>query len=360
MNYYNEFDPYAAQWLRNLIDAGQIPAGHVDTRSIVDVQPSDLTGYTQCHFFAGIGGWSLAARLAGWPDNRELWTGSAPCQPFSVAGQGKAQDDDRHLWPHFARLIRARRPAVVMGEQVAAAVGKNWLDGVADDMEGIGYACRAVVVPACAVDAPHRRDRLWFVAHANRIACEQRGSLDGRGDQGSGAQPWPRSGGGSSRSSDVADSGSERCLRWPRVEGGGRTSSERSEEVYHAGHSGSPLDVADANSNGREPGDDSAPAAGHRRAAQPSSGIAGWGRSGWITGHDGKARRIPQSGVRLLAHGLFGRMAIVRPGFEGRAEKPEAVHWYSRQGALKAFGNAIVPQVAAEVIGAYMDCYPND
>lgn len=168
MNYYNEFEPYAAQWLRNLIEAGLIPAGNVDTRSIIDVQASDLIGYQQCHFFAGIGGWPLAARLAGWPDDRELWTGSAPCQPFSVAGKGKAQGDDRHLWPHLFRLASARRPAVLMGEQVAAAVGKDWLDGVFSDMEGIGYACGAAVVPACAVGALHRRDRLWFVAHPER------------------------------------------------------------------------------------------------------------------------------------------------------------------------------------------------
>lgn len=166
--YYNEFEPYAAQWLRNLIAAGLIPHGEVDERSIVDVSPADLAGFTQCHFFAGIGGWALAARLAGWPDERELWTGSPPCQPFSVAGKGKAQADDRHLWPHLFRLASARRPAVLMGEQVAAAVGKDWLDGVFADLEGIGYACGASVVPACAVGAPHRRDRLWFVAHAER------------------------------------------------------------------------------------------------------------------------------------------------------------------------------------------------
>lgn len=166
--YFNEINSDAAQALRDFMAAGLIPAGDVDTRSITDVEPADLAGYGQCHFFAGIGGWALAARIAGWPDNRELWTGSAPCQPFSVAGKGKAQDDDRHLWPHLARLIRARRPAVFMGEQVAAAVGKNWLDSVFDDLEEIGYACRAAVVPACAVNAPHRRDRLWLVAHSER------------------------------------------------------------------------------------------------------------------------------------------------------------------------------------------------
>jgi DNA (cytosine-5)-methyltransferase 1 len=166
--YYNEFDPYAAQWLRNLIAAGHIAPGEVDERSILDVRPDDLAGFTQCHFFAGIGGWSYAARLAGWPDDRELWTGSCPCQPFSFAGNRVGKADERHLWPIFFDLIRARRPVIVMGEQVAAAVGHGWLDGVFDDLEGISYSCRAAVVSASAANAPHRRDRLWFVAHPER------------------------------------------------------------------------------------------------------------------------------------------------------------------------------------------------
>ena len=86
MNYYNEHDAKAAAWMRELIKEGLIADGDVDERSIVDVQPGDLAGYTQCHWFAGIGGWSLALRLAGWPDDRPVWTGSCPCQPFSSAG----------------------------------------------------------------------------------------------------------------------------------------------------------------------------------------------------------------------------------------------------------------------------------
>ena len=73
-SYYNEFDPFAAAWLRELIKDGQIADGEVDERSIVDVRPDDLRGFTQCHFFAGIGGWSYALRLAGWPDDAPVWT----------------------------------------------------------------------------------------------------------------------------------------------------------------------------------------------------------------------------------------------------------------------------------------------
>lgn len=156
MHYYNEFDPRAAAWLRELIAAGIIPAGDVDERSITDVRPDDLAGYRQCHFFAGVGGWAIAARLAGWPEDREIWSASCPCQPFSVAGKGAGTADARHLWPDFFRLARARRPAVIVGEQVAAAVGKDWFLGVRSDLESIGYVGRGVVVPACAVNAPHR------------------------------------------------------------------------------------------------------------------------------------------------------------------------------------------------------------
>lgn len=165
--YYNEIDPYAAQWLRNLIQAGHIAPGEVDERSIVDVQPDDLKGFTQCHFFAGIGGWSLSLRLSGWPDERPVWTGSCPCQPYSVAsvahGGAKGQGDERHLWPVWFPLIREHRPAVVFGEQVKSAIEWGWWDEVCRDMEAIAYACAAVVLPASAVEADHERTRLSWV-----------------------------------------------------------------------------------------------------------------------------------------------------------------------------------------------------
>ena len=162
--YYNEIDKYAAAWLRELIKQGLIAHGEVDERSIVDVQPSDLRGFDQCHFFAGIGGWSYALRLANWPDHRPVWTGSCPCQPFSVAGQQRGSEDERHLWPAWFRLIGECRPPTIFGEQVAGAAGLAWLDHVLADLESEGYAAASADLPACSVGAPHRRQRLWFVA----------------------------------------------------------------------------------------------------------------------------------------------------------------------------------------------------
>jgi DNA (cytosine-5)-methyltransferase 1 len=164
--YYNEIDPYAAQWLRNLIDAGHIAPGIVDERSIEDVFPSDLRGFAQCHFFAGIGVWSHALRSAGWGDDRPVWTGSCPCQPFSAAGKGDGFDDERHLWPAFQHLIQECRPAVVIGEQVASKNVDPWIYLVHADMEAMGYTFGAIPFPSAGVGAPHIRDRLYWVAHS--------------------------------------------------------------------------------------------------------------------------------------------------------------------------------------------------
>ncbi|MBT1426893.1 DNA cytosine methyltransferase [Dickeya dianthicola] len=173
--YYNEIDKFAAQWLRNLIDAGHIAPGIVDTRSIEDVTANDIHGFTQCHFFAGIGVWSYALRRAGWPDSKPVWTGSCPCQPFSAAGKKGGVADERHLWPAFFHLIHQRRPDVVFGEQVASSDGRAWFDTVQNDMENVDYACAALDLCAAGVGAPHVRQRLFWVAHANSVGWIRRG-----------------------------------------------------------------------------------------------------------------------------------------------------------------------------------------
>ena len=172
--YYNEIDPYAAQWLRNLIAEGLIATGDVDERDIRYVSGDDLRGYAQCHFFAGIGGWSLALRMARWPDDRPIWTGSCPCQPFSNAGRRRCTEDDRHLWPEFRRLIEECRPPAVLGEQVASPDGRTWLAAVRTDLEALGYAVGAADLCAAGIGAPHIRQRLWFVAEGLADANELR------------------------------------------------------------------------------------------------------------------------------------------------------------------------------------------
>ena len=171
--YYNENDPHCAEWLRNLIKAGEIAPGDVDERDVRDVTPAELMGYTQCHFFAGIGGWSRALRLAGWPDDRPVWTGSCPCQSFSAAGRGGGFADERHLWPYWFHLIRVVRPPVIFGEQVASKAALEWLDLVSDDLEGEGYAVGSADLCAASVGAFHIRQRLWFVAYAVRSPGQQ-------------------------------------------------------------------------------------------------------------------------------------------------------------------------------------------
>ena len=161
--YYNEFDPFAAEWLRRLIKKGLIADGEVDDRSIIDVQPEDLRGFTQCHFFAGIGGWSFAARLAGWPDDRPLWTGSAPCQPFSSAGKRKGKSDERHLLPELIRIVSECKPPVVFGEQVSGAIGDGWLCDLSSEMQEINYETAAIVFKGSIVGADHERERLYWV-----------------------------------------------------------------------------------------------------------------------------------------------------------------------------------------------------
>lgn len=172
MNFYNEVDRYAAAWLRELIRSGDIPDGVVDERDIREIKPNELDRFVQCHFFAGIGGWSEALRLAGWPSDRPVWTGSCPCQPFSAAGRKKGVEDERHLWPAFFALIKERKPPVVFGEQVASAL--SWLDAVQDDMEGKGYAFGKNDLSAASVGAPHIRQRIYFVGVAdyNEGRCE--------------------------------------------------------------------------------------------------------------------------------------------------------------------------------------------
>lgn len=169
MNYYNEWDKGAAKWLRELIKRGLIPNGYVDERSITEVTASDLEGFTQCHFFSGIGGWSRALQIAGIPSTTKLWTGSPPCQPFSSAGKQQGKFDERHLAPTFLRLISECRPPIVFGEQVAKAIDDGWLDDLHVELEAQDYTVGASVLSVGIIGAPHKRERLFFGAVGSMV-----------------------------------------------------------------------------------------------------------------------------------------------------------------------------------------------
>ena len=324
--YYNEIDPYAAQWLRNLIAAGLIAGGEVDERDIRDVHPGDLRGFDQCHFFAGVGVWSHALRSAGWPDDRPVWTGSCPCQPFSAAGRRGGVDDERHLWPSFFHLIEACHPPVVFGEQVASKDGLAWLDLVQADMEGANYAFRPFDLCAAGFGAPHIRQRLYFVADALPAGRAEGWPITGGGQVAGGSRP----GGLAVAHGDEywADgSGRHRAAqRIPVVNRQGVTGSGE------PGGTGSPLlGVAqgDADDSGLEGWRLSAERARELFAGQ--AGVAGfWGDADWIYCRDRKYRPV-EPGTFPLAHGAPARV-----------------------GRLRAYGNALVAPLAEEFVRAFL------
>ena len=340
--YYNEIDPYAAEWLRSLIFHGLIAEGDVDERSIVDVKADDLEGYTQCHFFAGIGVWSLALRNAGWRDDEKVWTGSCPCQPFSAAGKQKGTADARHLWPAWFRLIKECHPGVVFGEQVAAAIRQGWLDLVSTDLESLDYAIGSAVLGAHSVGAPHIRQRLYFVADADEGRRWQRRKRRGllselppeRADEPlsptkrSSTSELADSDGGQSGDGDIQRGGehglvtqdggadwlehaqSDRRIE-RRAESGGRGAAERCCESSAEFAEGKQMGIP-----------------GRARIARSADF---WSACDWLPCIDGKARPV-EPGTFPLVNGAPARV-----------------------GRLRAYGNAIVAPLAKEFIAAYLE-----
>lgn len=326
--YYNEIDPFAAQWLRNLIDAGHIAPGVVDTRSIEDITPNDLKGFSQVHLFAGIGGWSLALRRAGWPDTRPAWTASCPCQPFSQAGKGLGFADERHLWPSAHWLVGQRRPVVVFGEQSASADANNWIDLVQADVEALGYAFGACAFPSASVGAPHQRDRAYWVADAYRQQWEGSGQFcTGRGIESSDGSAAVR----------LDHAGRQR-----QPEGGARDHRGNVwQQLIATSEDGG---LADANDQQR-PFTMSARSAAHlsRQWNQNSEEDAGCG---------GVVRPGPANGFWRDADWLHSRDGFWRPVSAGSF--PLAYGVPGRVGRLRAYGNAINIEAAAQFIRAYM------
>lgn len=411
--YYNDHDPDSVLWLRSLIARGLIADGEVDGRSILDVSAADLIGFTQCHFFAGIGGWSRALRLAGWPDDESVWTGSPPCQPFSAAGLQKGQQDERHLAPHFAELIAAGQPEFVFGEQVASAAvfgpantpksraAKEpewaWIDDLRLRLEAAHYAVGAGDIPAASVGAPHIRQRTFFGAwlqHAPSVERQQRGSEPGQrgiiggcsdsvladaddtgleGCDGEHADPsrWakaPRHSGPLRAVDGLADSCRGPVPQSQRGPDRGDGESAASDRMGNAELHGSrpPLGRKVAGSK------DSGERRGLLQSKGPdplADGLGAsphnfWSNADWIFCRDGKWRPIESSPVPLadgLSEGV-GR-SLSSPLVKGEAFKEGSGHFYegkSRSAMLRGYGNAIVPQAAAIFITSFMESLGDD
>jgi len=344
--YYNEIDPFAAQWLRNLIAGGHIAPGEVDERSIEDVTPDDLRGFTQCHFFTGIGVWSHSLRLAGWPDDKPVWTGSCPCQPFSAAGKGDGFADERHLWPHFFHLISELRPQHVFGEQVASGNANTWFDLVQTDLEGMGYAFGLVPFAAAGVGAPHIRERAYWVAESVSEQCQKllSGLAKGNGAEGGRASAKPSGfcGAGCMAYSNHGISDEGEALRTGRnavLDGSSANRLGNANVTRLEGLGGNDC------SAGWEGQAGPATAPGVHMRALEVNGF--WRDADWLLCRDGKWRPV-EPGTFPLVDGAAARLGRVEPGVARVASS-------NRVGRLRGYGNAINAQAAAEFIRAYME-----
>lgn len=323
--YYNEIDPFAAAWLRNLIDAGCIAPGVVDTRSIEEVTANDLKGFTQCHFFAGIGVWSYALRCAGWPDSRPVWTGSCPCQPFSQSGKRRGFNDPRHLWPTWFYLVSQCRPHVIFGEQVASKDGLTWFDAVQLDLEEAEYAVAVVDLCAAGFGAPHIRQRLFWVADADSqrmetpVECGERGRIEfANGCSIIGVDY---------ASSERRNAGRNRDYsRYVRFQSGAIVENGR---LAHSDNDSRERRLSGWQDSQREVVNGSS---GYNSAACGTNAVNGvWRDADWLFCRDGKWRPV-KPGIKPLVNGTPGRV-----------------------GQLRAYGNAIVAPVAETFIRAYME-----
>ena len=376
--YYNEFDPKAASWIKQLIKNGVIADGEVDERSIIEVQANDIRGFTQHHFFAGIGGWSYALRLAGWSDTRPVCTASLPCQPFSVAGAQKGVDDERHLLPHFIELVKQCNFQTIFGEQVPGAIKHGWLDDLCTEMEREKYRVGQIVLTAAGEGAPHIRQRLYWVADSNGKQRQQRlQQMDGGQTE--------RIGSNSIDSIMANDINKGLEGRIPR-----RENTTRETVSGHFGCSSTADWVVYPNGSRPQQGRESTEATGHWSTVESTSSInwvanstisqlsAGtkigsilsgmpenreilnntdgrseicWSDPDWLYCRDEKYRPI-KSSIEPLANGLPRGMGYSSdPSEPIDAENTQE----ARVMRLKGYGNAIVPQVAASFIKAFME-----
>ena len=271
----------------------------------------------------------LDKRFADWQSDDIILTGGFPCQPYSQAGKRLGKEDERHLWPEMLRVIREVRPRYIVGENVSGLV--NWSDGlvfeeVQVDLENEGYEVQAFILPACAVDAPHRRDRVWFIANCNSTSTKhpiqtRRNLLASK------------SGSGTTSNAIIQRSSSQgkgREIEGYRSENNGKSESWREQAEWNNGLSSFSRTTTNTNDQGRER---------NRTLAITEKQITFGGRHR----HD----------ISQNAWQNFPTQSPVCTGNDGISARLDGITFPKwRNESIKAAGNAIVPQVALKIFQA--------
>ena len=324
-----------------------------------------MSGYIQVHLFCGIGGWPLALKMVGWPEDMPVWTGSCPCQPFSQAGDRRGEEDERHLWPIMRELLTLWYPPVCFGEQVASSLGREWLARVRADLEAMDYAVGAADLCAAGASAPHIRQRLFWVADAESgRRREQRGEDHAR--DGGHAH-----GGSKARGVEHPDSIGRR---------GTRVQNRRQGETSGAGQTGLAIGgLGNSQSIGRSP------AEGHQHKDQEgptdqrpeglgelplrSDGSSGTGSIGGLGNADDEGSQRRSIGRDSGSQQPAWKTSLGCPWdhfdvVECKDDKLRRIEcgtfplvdgFPGRVGLLRGYGNAINPYVAAQFIQAYAE-----
>ena len=343
--------------------------------------------------FNGIGGFQLAAAWMGWGNvasveinpfcnrvtkyhfpnctqhedirttdftiyrgNIDIITGGFPCQPFSVAGERKGTDDDRYLWPEMLRCIREVQPTYIVGENVNGIV--SWNNGmvfeqVCADLENEGYEVHPVILPACAGDAPHRRDRVWFIAYRTDAGIKRM------------RQEWKdevyrltsvthagRSGRGFTESRESAKLAAQASEEWIIADTKGIEDNGGRQGGFYAEPTGPDVKGASAHTSHlryEQPGGTRERRSGlennHSRIATHTSG-SGWAQNDSNQQPTNTAQDFPDWRNFPTQSPVCGG----NDGIPGRLDGITVPSW--RRKSMKAYGNAIIPQVAYQIFTA--------
>ena len=319
----------------------------------------------------------------------DIISGGFPCQPYSNAGKRKGKEDDRHLWPEMLRVIREVQPRFVVGENVSGLL--TWNNGmvfheIITDLENEGYETQAFLIPACATNAPHRRDRIWFVAHSNNTRTNERMQFDGKWEENdkqwrgqSQFEYWengsdgitPHSN-GTEQGNDIGENiGEEGKIRW------GKESNVfgelRSDGIITDTDNGSGLrntvqtrrtefeELYDSPSNATD--------TESKRTWEQSSENRGWenrrfdndGKDGNVTDTEAKrlegVQRIQKRHIKFYTKQTknnwknFPTQSPICGGDDGIPTQLDGITFSKwRNESIKGYGNAVVPQVVYQIL----------